>query len=142
MKTYTAKKEDLKQKWVLVDAKDKILGRLAVSVVKILRGKNKAIYTPNVDTGDGVVIINASKIKVTGKKLEDKVYPFYSGYPGGKREMLLKTMIAEQPTKVIRLAIQRMLPSGPLANAMLKKLKIYADDKHLHSAQKLEEIKI
>lgn len=142
MNTYVAKQKDIKRVWYLVDAKDKILGRLAANIAKILRGKHKPIFTPNVDTGDGVVVINASKIRVSGKKLEDKVYPFYSGYPGGKKEIPLKTMLEEEPAKVVRLAIQRMLPSGPLANKMLKKLKIYADDKHIHSAQKLEEIKL
>ncbi|MEW5758084.1 MAG: 50S ribosomal protein L13 [Candidatus Omnitrophota bacterium] len=141
MKTYIARKQDLEQKWYLIDAKNKVLGRLAVNTAKILRGKHKAIYTPNVNTGDGVVIINASKIRVSGRKLENKIYAFYSGYPGGKKEIPLKTMLAKQPTKVVRLAVQRMLPSGPLAYAMLKKLRVYALDKHMQSAQKLEEIK-
>jgi len=134
-KTYMAKKEDIKRQWFLVDAKDKVLGRLAVKVAVLLRGKHKAIFTPHVDTGDGVIVINASKIKVTGRKLKQKVYRRYSGYPGGLREVTLENMLAKKPTEVVRLAVERMLPAGPLGNKMIKKLKVYADDKHAQQAQ-------
>jgi len=134
-KTYVAKKEDIKRQWYLVDARDKILGRLAVKIAVLLRGKHKVIFTPHLDTGDGVIVINASKIKVTGKKLKEKLYRRYSGYPGGLREITLETLLAKKPETVIKLAVRRMLPGGPLGRDMLKKLKVYADDKHLHKAQ-------
>jgi len=134
-KTYVAKKAGIKRQWFLVDAKDKILGRLAVKIASILRGKHKAIFTPYLDTGDGVIVINAAKIRVTGRKLKQKVYRRYSGYPGGLREVDLETMLRDKPTKVIELAVTRMLPSGPLGRDLVKKLKIYADDKHHHQAQ-------
>jgi len=134
-KTYMAKKEDIKRQWYLIDAKDRILGRLATKVAVLLRGKHKPIFTPHVDTGDGVIVINASKVKVTGRKLKQKVYRRYSGYPGGLREVYLETMLANKPTMVIRLAVKRMLPGGPLGRDTIKKLKVYADDKHPHTAQ-------
>lgn len=134
-KTYVTKKEDIKRQWFLVDAKDKVLGRLAAKVAVILRGKHKAIFSPYIDTGDGVVVINASKIKVTGRKMKQKVYRRYSGYPGGLREVTLENMLAKSPETVIRLAVGRMLPGGPLGRDMIKKLKVYADDKHLQKAQ-------
>lgn len=134
-RTYVAKKEDIKRQWFLVDAKDKILGRLAVKVAVLLRGKHKPIFTPHLDTGDGVIVINAAKIKVTGRKLKEKVYRRYSGYPGGLREVTLETMLKKRPTTVVKLAIQRMLPQGPLGRDIIKKLKVYADDKHPHQAQ-------
>ncbi len=134
-KTYVAKKEDIKRQWYLVDAKDKILGRLAAKIAVILRGKHKPIFTPHLDTGDGVIVINASKIKVSGRKLEQKIYRRYSGYPGGLREVTLETLLAKNPATVIKLAVKRMLPSGPLGRDILKKLKVYADDKHPHQAQ-------
>lgn len=134
-KTYVVKKSDIKRQWFLVDAKDKILGRLATKVATILRGKHKAIFTPSLDTGDGVVVINAAKIRITGRKLKQKVYRRYSGYPGGLREVSLENMLKNKPTKVMELAIKRMLPGGPLGRDLIKKLKIYADDKHPHQAQ-------
>jgi large subunit ribosomal protein L13 len=140
-KTYMAKKEDVKRQWYLLDAKDKILGRLATKAAVLLRGKHKPIFTPHVDTGDGVIVINAAKIKVTGRKLKQKIYRRYSGYPGGLREVYLETMLAKKPTMVIRLAIERMLPSGPLGRQIVKKLKVYADDKHPHTAQNPTVIK-
>jgi len=118
-----------------VDARDKILGRLAAKIAVILRGKHKAIFTPHLDTGDGVIVINASKIKVTGRKLKQKVYRRYSGYPGGLREVSLETLLAKKPETVIQLAVRRMLPGGILGRNMLKKLKVYADDKHLQQSQ-------
>ena len=129
-RTYTARPEDIKMKWYIADAKGKILGRLAARIAAILRGKHKPIFTPHIDTGDGVIVINASQIKVTGRKLKQKVYSRYSGYPGGQREVVLEVLLAKNPTKVIRLAVQRMLPIGPLGRDLIKKLRIYADDKH------------
>ncbi|MBI4981838.1 MAG: 50S ribosomal protein L13 [Candidatus Omnitrophica bacterium] len=134
-KTFTAKKEDIKRKWYLVDAKDKVLGRVATKVASVLRGKHKVIFTPHLDTGDGVVVINAAQIKVTGRKLKQKVYRRYSGYPGGLREVTLENMLAKKPATVFMLAVRRMLPGGPLGRDLIKKLKIYADDKHSHKAQ-------
>ena len=118
-----------------MDAKDKILGRLAAKVASILRGKHKVIYTPHLDTGDGVIVINAAKIRVTGRKLKQKVYRRYSGYQGGLREVPLEVMLGRKPEMVIRLAVKRMLPGGPLGRDVLKKLKVYADDKHPHKSQ-------
>lgn len=135
IKTYLPKKEDIKKKWYIVDAKDEILGRLASKTAAILRGKHKPVFSPHIDTGDGVIVINASRIKVTGRKLKQKVYRRYSGYPGGLKEVTLETMLAKKPEMVVKLAVRRMLPSGPLGTDMLKKLKIYSDDKHPHKAQ-------
>ncbi len=135
-KTYLAKKEEIKRVTYLVDAKDKILGRLAVRVATVLRGKHKPTYTPSVDTGDNVVVINAAKIRVTGRKMTQKVYRRYSGYPGGLKEVTLETMLANRPETVIMLAVERMLPSGPLGSDLIKKLRVYKDDKHPHGAQK------
>jgi len=142
MKTYTAKKEDIKKVWYLVDAKDKVLGRVAVKVAAILRGKHKAIFTPHVDTGDGVVVINAAQVRLTGRKASQKVYQRYSGYPGGQRIVTYKKMSAERPTTVFKLAVRRMLPKGALGHVMLKKLKIYADDKHGQAAQKPQILEV
>lgn len=129
-KTYTAKQEDIKRQWYIADAKGRVLGRLASKIASILRGKHKPIFTPHVDTGDGVIVINASQIKVTGRKLKQKVYRRYSGYPGGQREVTLEVLLAKKPATVIHLAVERMLPGGPLGRDMIKKLKVYADDKH------------
>jgi len=134
-KTYVAKKEDVKRQWFLVDAKDKILGRMATKIAVVLRGKHKVMFTPHVDTGDGVIVINAAKIKVTGRKLKQKLYRRYSGYPGGLREVTLETMLKNRPATVVRLAVIRMLPQGPLGRDIIKKLKVYADDKHKHKGQ-------
>ena len=135
-KTYVTKKTDVKRQWFLVDAKDKVLGRLAARVASILRGKHKPIFSPDLDTGDGVVVINASKIKVTGRKLKQKVYRRYSGYPGGLREVMLEDMLKNKPATVILLAVKRMLPKGHLREEMISKLRVYADDKHPHKDQK------
>ena len=135
-KTHIPKKQEIKRNWYLVDAKDRILGRLASKVAILLRGKHKAIFTPHLDTGDGVIVINAAKIKVTGRKLKQKVYRRYSGYPGGLREVFLETMLKKKPTTVIMLAVRRMLPKGPLGRDVIKKLKVYADDQHPHKGQK------
>lgn len=134
-KTYVAKKQEIKRLWYLLDAQNKILGRLASRAAVLLKGKHKAIYTPHLDTGDGVIVVNAAKIKVTGRKLKEKVYRRYSGYPGGLTEVFLEEMLRKKPETVIKLAVQRMLPQGPLGRRMLKKLKVYADDKHPHKSQ-------
>ncbi len=141
-KTYYPAKSEIKHKWYLIDAQDEILGRLAARAAVILRGKHKAIYAPHLDTGDGVIIINAAKVKVTGRKLKEKVYRRYSGYPGGLKEVNLETMLSKKPETVIKLAVSRMLPSGPLGSGILKKLKVYAGDKHPHVSQQPEVIKV
>jgi large subunit ribosomal protein L13 len=135
-KTYLAKKEEVKRQWYLVDAQDKILGRVATKVAALLRGKHKPIFTPSIDTGDAVIVINVAKVRVTGRKLKQKVYRRYSGYPGGLREVALGDMLKNKPETVMKLAVQRMLPGGPLGRVIIKKLKVYADDKHPHLAQK------
>ena len=134
-RTYVAKEEDIKRQWHVIDATDQILGRLAVKAAVLLRGKHKPIFTPHVDTGDGVIVVNAAKIRVTGRKLSQKVYRRYSGYPGGLREVYLKDMLANKPATVIRLAVERMLPQGPLGRKIIKKLKVYPDNQHPHKAQ-------
>ncbi len=134
-RTYVAKKEDIKRNWYIVDASDKILGRLASRVAIVLRGKHKPIYTPHLDTGDGVIVINSSKVKVTCRKMKQKLYRRHSGYPGGFLQIPFEIMLKTRPTTVIKLAIKRMLPSGPLGRDMLKKLKVYPDDKHPHKSQ-------
>lgn len=141
-KTYVAKKEDIKRIWYLVDAKDKVLGRLAAKIAVILRGKHKPIFSPHLATGDGVIVVNAAKIRVTGKKLKDKVYRRYSGYPGGLKEVTLETMLKKEPATVVKLAIKRMLPQGPLGRDIFRRLKVYADEKHPHGAQTPQTLKI
>jgi large subunit ribosomal protein L13 len=141
-KTYVAKKEDIKRQWFVVDAKDKILGRLAAKVAVLLRGKHKPIFTPHLDTGDAVVVINAAKIRVTGRKPQQKVYRRFSGYPGGLKEVPLETMLKKNPETVVRLAVQRMLPGGPLGRDLIKKLKVYADSSHPHQAQAPQALEV
>ena len=128
------------RKWYVVDAEGKTLGRLASEVAKVLRGKNKAIFTPHIDTGDYVIIVNADKIKVTGKKLEQKIYYNHSDYVGGMRETTLKEMLAKKPERVIELAVKGMLPKGPLGRSMYTKLFVYAGPEHKHEAQKPEAL--
>jgi large subunit ribosomal protein L13 len=135
-KTYIATKEDIKRQWYIVDVKDKVLGRVAAKIAAILIGKHKPIFTPHIDTGDGVIVINASKIKITGRKLKQKVYRRYSGYPGGLREVTLETMLARKPETVMKLAVRRMLPQNKLGTVIFRKLKVYAQEKHTHQAQK------
>jgi large subunit ribosomal protein L13 len=142
LKTYVAKKKDIKRKWYIVDAQDKVLGRLASQIASILRGKHKPIFTPNIDTGDGVIVINARKIKLTGKKMKEKLYRSYSGYPDGLKEKSLETLLKEKPTEVLKLAVKRMLPKGPLGRQMFRKLKVYAGPEHAHSAQKPELLEV
>ena len=140
MKSYIAKPAEVERKWYVVDAEGKTLGRLASQVATILRGKNKPIYTPHVDCGDNVIVINAEKIAVTGKKLTDKLYVTYSGFPGGKKEVMLKDMLANKPEEVIRHAVKGMLPDGKLGRQIFKKLHVYAGPDHKHEAQKPETL--
>ena len=135
-KTYIAKFSEIQPRCYLVDAKDKILGRVAAKVAHILRGKHKAIFTPNVDCGDTVVIINADKIRVTGKKLTDKIYSRYSGYPAGQRRVSLGEMLERRPEELMRLAVNRMIARGALGFKIRTKLRVYKGDKHPHAAQK------
>ena len=138
MKTYMANPDKIERKWYVVDAEGCTLGRLASEVAKVLRGKNKPEYTPHIDTGDYVVVINAEKIKVTGKKLDQKIYYHHSDYVGGMKETTLKEMMAKKPEKVIELAVKGMLPKGPLGRSMIKKLHVYAGPEHEQQAQKPE----
>ncbi len=142
MKTYMQTKENVDRKWYVIDAEGKNLGRLATKVAHILRGKHKVTFTPHVDCGDYVIVINASKINLTGNKMEDKIYYDHSGYPGGLRERTAATMIEKYPTEMIERAVKGMLPNGPLGRAMGKKLFVYADANHGHEAQKPTEIGI
>ena len=135
-KTYFAKAQEVKRNCYVLDANNKILGRIATQAAVLLRGKHKRTYTPHVDSGDMVVIINAEKIRVTGKKMTDKEYQRYSGYPSGKKLVTLEQMLEKRPTEALRLAITRMIPKGPLGNQIKTKLKIYAGSEHPHQAQK------
>ena len=135
IKTYSPKQEDIRREWFVIDAKDQTLGRLASQVAVLLRGKHKPMFTPHMDTGDFVIIVNADKIRVTGKKLDQKVYYRYSGYPGGVKARTLREQLARNPERVIRLAVRGMLPKNRLGRHMIRKLKIYAGDKHPHQAQ-------
>src|ERR671914_1482861 len=135
MKTWTAKPGEGTRDWYVVDAEGKTLGRLATRIADTLRGKNKPQFTPHVDTGDFVVVVNAEKIHVTGKKLDEKIYYRHSGYPGGIRQRTLREQLDRRPTEVIRLAVKGMLPKNKLAAAQLRKLKIYAGPEHPHAAQ-------
>ncbi|MCC6095034.1 MAG: 50S ribosomal protein L13 [Eubacterium sp.] len=138
MKTYMANPDKLEKKWYVVDASGMVLGRLASEVASILRGKNKPEFTPNVDTGDYVIVVNADKIKVTGKKLEQKIYYRHSDYVGSLKETTLKEMLAKHPERVIEFAVKGMLPKGPLGREMITKLHVYAGAEHPHAAQKPE----
>ena len=138
MKTFMASPATIDRKWYVVDATDMTLGRLASEVAKVLRGKNKAIFTPHIDTGDYVIVINASKVKVTGKKLDQKIYYHHSDYVGGMKETTLREMMAKKPEKVIELAVKGMLPKGPLGRQMFTKLHVYAGADHNQAAQKPE----
>ena len=138
MKTYMASPATIERKWYVVDATGYTLGRLASEVAKVLRGKNKAIFTPHIDTGDYVIVVNADKIKVTGKKLDQKIYYHHSDYVGGMKETTLREMMNKKPEKVIELAVKGMLPKGPLGRQMYTKLHVYAGPEHNHEAQKPE----
>lgn len=142
MTTYTAKAGQIQHGWYVVDAQDKVLGRLAVQIATRLRGKHKPEYTPHVDTGDFIVVVNAAKVRVTGRKDERKVYYRHTGYPGGLKETNFKKLQAKKPTRVLQLAVKGMLPKGPLGYAMLRKLKVYAGATHPHSAQQPKALEI
>ena len=138
MKSFMANPDKIERKWYLVDATGLELGRMSSEVAKILRGKNKPEYTPHIDTGDYVVIVNADKVKVTGKKLDQKIYYHHSAYVGGMKETTLRVMLDKKPEKVLELAVKGMLPKGPLGREMYKKLFVYAGPEHKHAAQKPE----
>ena len=140
MKSFMASPATIERKWYVVDATDMTLGRVASEVAKVLRGKNKATFTPHIDTGDYVIVVNAEKIKVTGKKLDQKVYYHHSEYVGGMKETTLREMLAKKPEKVIELAVKGMLPKGPLGREMYTKLYVYAGPDHKHQAQKPETL--
>lgn len=138
MKTFMASPATITRKWYVVDATDMTLGRLSSEVAKILRGKNKPIFTPHMDCGDYVIVVNAEKIKVTGKKMDQKIYYHHSEYVGGMKETTLREKMAKKPEQVIELAVKGMLPKGPLGRQMFKKLHVYAGSEHAHAAQKPE----
>ena len=138
MKTFMPSQATIERKWYVVDATDMTLGRLASEVARVLRGKNKAIFTPHMDCGDYVIVVNASKIKVTGKKLDQKIYYHHSDYVGGMKETPLREKLAKKPEQVVELAIKGMLPKGPLGRQMYTKLHVYAGAEHEHAAQKPE----
>ena len=138
MKSFMANPDTIERKWYVVDAEGCTLGRLSSEVAKVLRGKNKPIFTPHIDTGDYVIVVNADKISVTGRKLDQKIYYHHSGYVGGMKETTLREMLAKKPERVIELAVKGMLPKGPLGRKMYKKLHVYAGPEHAHAAQKPE----
>ncbi len=142
MKTYSARAEDVTRDWFVVDASDKILGRLASEIAHRLRGKHKAEYTPHVDTGDYIVVVNAEKIRVTGAKTTDKMYHHHTGYPGGLKSISFEKLIEKTPERVIQGAVKGMLPRNPLGRAMFKKLKVYAGNEHPHAAQQPQVLNI
>ena len=142
MKSFLAKKEQVERKWLLVDAEDAILGRMAARIAPILMGKTKPIYTPHVDTGDYVIVVNAEKIKLTGRKAETKEYDYYTHFPGGHKYVSFADMMEKKPERVIELAVRRMMPKNKLGVAMMKKLKVYRGPEHENQAQKPEKIEL
>ena len=142
MKTFSPKPEDITREWFVVDAEDQILGRLANQIAHRLRGKHKPEFAPHVDSGDFIVVVNCEKIKVTGKKMADKMYYRHTGYPGGLKEANLETMLEKKPEDVIRKAVQGMLPKNRLGRAMMKKLKIYVGTEHPHTAQNPQALEL
>jgi len=142
MKTFSAKNETVKRDWYLVDASNKVLGRLATEIARRLRGKHKAEFTPHIDTGDYIVVINADKVAVTGTKEEKKMYHSYSGYQSGLKTTSLKDMRQRHPERIIEIAVRGMLPKGPLGRSLIRKLKVYAGDKHEHVAQQPKVLEI
>lgn len=142
MKTYATKASDIQREWYVVDADGKTLGRLAGELVRILRGKHKPIFTPHLDCGDHVIVINAAKLQVTGRKLDAKLYYRHSMYPGGLKAVVLRDMMARNPSRVLQLAVRRMLPKGPLGRAMIKKLRIYPAASHPHQAQQPKPLEL
>lgn len=142
MSTYSAKSDSVRRNWYLVDATDKTLGRLASEIATRLKGKHKPEFTPHVDTGDYIIVINAQKVRVTGNKANDKVYYHHTGYIGGIKEANFETMLAKAPERIIEIAVKGMLPKGPLGRAMFRKLKVYAGTAHPHEAQQPEKLDI
>jgi large subunit ribosomal protein L13 len=142
MKTYQAKKEELRPQWYLVNAEGKVLGRLASKLASLLRGKGKPIYTPHLDTGDFVVVVNAEKVLLTGKKMKDKIYYHHTGYPGGIKSITAEKLMAKKPTELIRIAVKGMLPKNSLGRKMFRKLKVYAGPTHPHEAQRPKMINL
>lgn len=142
MKTFSAKAHEVKRDWFVIDATDKVLGRISTEIARRLRGKHKAEYTPHVDTGDYIVIVNADKVKVTGKKSTDKVYYSHSGSPGGIKAITFEKLLAKDPTSIIERAVKGMLPKNPLGREMFRKLKVYAGSEHPHTAQQPKQLLI
>ena len=142
MDTFFPKEGDLNKKWYVADAEEAVLGRLSAKIAAILRGKHKAIYTPHTDAGDYVIVINASKVRLTGNKLQQKTYERYSGYPGGLRSVIAKTLLATKPEEIIKLSVRGMLPKNALGRKMLKKLKVYGGSEHPHKAQMPEALDV
>ena len=142
MKTYSAKPEDIRRDWYVVNASGKTLGRLATEIARRLRGKHKAEYTPHMDTGDYIVVINAKDVRVSGNKQKDKMYHHHTGYPGGIESINFEKLMQKKPERVIEKAVKGMLPKGPLGREMFRKLKVYADDQHQHAAQQPQVLEI
>jgi len=142
MKTYVAKEQEISKKWYLVDAKDRVLGRLATQIAMRLRGKHKPIFTPHADTGDFIVVINANKVMLTGRKWDKKIYYRHTGYIGGLKEISAKKLLEKKPEDILRFAVRGMLPKNSLGRRQLKKLKIYSGSEHPHEAQQLEKLEI
>jgi large subunit ribosomal protein L13 len=141
-KTYVTKEEDIQREWHVVDATGQTLGRLATQVARLLRGKHKPAYSPSVDTGDYVIVVNAERIRVTGRKLDQKIYYRYTGYPGGLRQITLRNLLRRHPTRVIEHAVRGMLPKNRLGRRMFKKLKVYAGPDHPHEAQQPQPLEL
>lgn len=142
MKSFIAKKETVQRDWYVIDAENKVLGRLAAEIARRLRGKHKPVYTPHVDTGDFIVVVNADKLRLTGKKLDDKKYYRYTGYPGGLREQTAGELLKKKPTQILELAVKGMLPKNSLGRSMFKKLKVYTGAGHPHEAQKPQTLEL
>jgi large subunit ribosomal protein L13 len=142
MKTFSAKATEVDQNWLIIDAEGQTLGRMATAIASRLRGKHKAEFTPHVDTGDYVVVVNAEKVRVTGNKAKDKMYYSHSGYPGGLKSIPFEKLIDKSPEKVVKLAVKGMLPKNPLGRSMFKKLKVYAGAKHPHEAQQPQALQL
>ncbi|MBV6653361.1 MAG: 50S ribosomal protein L13 [Mameliella sp.] len=141
-KTQSAKKEEVERKWHIIDAEGEVLGRMSTKIASVLRGKHKASYTPHVDTGDYIIVINAEKVRFTGNKLNQKIYQRYSGYPGGQKSRTAKELLAKKPIAVVETAVRGMLPKNRLGRAMFKKLFVYEGAEHPHEAQKPEKLEI
>lgn len=142
MKTYSVKQDEIERDWFVVDAQDKVLGRLATELARVLRGKHKPIYTPHLDVGDFVVVINAEKVQLTGRKWDQKMYYNHSGYPGGMRVTPARKMLEDKPEELVRRAVKGMLPKGSLGRSQLKKLKVYTGSDHPHQAQQPKDLEV